>query len=94
MGSVGERGRLRAVALSAERHHVGVLHGRAVGQSQRVGIVWIVASVTRDLTVIERHPLVKLVERFRRPVLRIGRSHAVTGRARNTADAAMRIGTG
>ena len=79
VSTMRERLSLLAVALRTKRHHVFITNGAAISQPQSVGFIRIVAGVTGDVSVVERHSLVKLIECRHRLVFEIGLANAVTG---------------
>jgi len=74
--------RLWAVALGAECHDVRELQCSAVGETERVVIVRIVAREAAEIAVRVDQPLVEDIELVRRVVFNVGFSAVVTGGAR------------
>lgn len=56
---------LRTVALSAQGHHVGKLHGPTVGEFQGVVIVFVMTGQTRQFAVGHGKPGMELVQLLR-----------------------------
>lgn len=82
---------LRAVALGAQVHHVGIRYRTAVGQPQRVAVIWVMAGVARQVAMLQLHILMELLQVRRRSARQVGLANTMARRTGNPTDSAQWI---